>query len=107
MQNLADQPSKSFLQLLDEWSLDKGSINKRTITNPGYNKTRIVKGTTVIDILWYPINDMTHRNWYDVTINNMTNNGTFIGSIEELDRHIQTFKEILYLSEITTKSTSD
>jgi hypothetical protein len=68
------------------------------------NKTRLVAGTIILDIFWYPLSNELHRNWYTVKINSINNSARFIGKTEEFGKSMDIFQNILIIADITTKS---
>ena len=95
-----DNPSDTFHGLLDEFS--KGSIVsvfvKHHTIGPDCKKVRIICEHIVIDMYYYPIDEKTNRDWYDVHISSVKEDAHFIGSLNEFGKHIETFKKILSLA---------
>lgn len=113
-----NKPSEKFYNQLVLWNAvfcDKGITTAECIQlSPDCKHTRIIAGTVVMDIHWYPIGNATHcdrypitklihRDWYDVRINSMYEIVHFVGKCKEIGRN---FTDILKLAEITTKSTA-
>ena len=104
MQNQLEKPSETFCRLLEEWYQTDNQIIKRTIDGHQYKKTRVVKGTVVVDIFWYPLTDIMHRDWYDISISSINGDAKFIGSLNEFGNYAQIFGEILWLGGVTSTS---
>ncbi|MCJ7636219.1 MAG: hypothetical protein MUO21_01880 [Nitrososphaeraceae archaeon] len=102
-----NKPSEKFYNQLVRWNAafcEKGIMTVGCIQlSPDCKHTRIIAGTVVMDIHWYPITEIIHRDWYDVRINSMYEIVHFVGKCKEIGRN---FHDILNLAEITTKSTT-
>ncbi len=100
-----ETPSATFKQLLKEWIqsyIDSESFEKACYNlSDNCQKVRVVAKTIIIDIHWYPLDEHTHRNWYDVSINSIKNEAHFVGSSNELG---DDFRTIIGLTDITANS---
>lgn len=104
-QNSIDLPSQLFHQLMNELDKLVENFYLRNLRVPAqvdkdesgldYKKGRLVIGTMVVDIYWYPLPDGRIRDWYDVTISSIKNSAKFIGKFEEFGDSKKILENIL------------
>ena len=108
---MASNPSETFHRLLLKWEQELSLSNcplliTKIPLSPQCKNYKLKFECIAIDIFWYPIDDNTHRNWYDVRIITENIAESFIGTLEEFGRDMEIFKNILILADITTNSES-
>jgi len=97
-----DKPTDTFHKLLDEFITESDVYVKHHTIGPDCTKVRIICEQIVIDMYYYPIDEHENRDWYDVHISSVKEDAHFIGSLNEFGKHIETFKKILGLANIST-----
>lgn len=94
-----DKPDQTFHNLINQFDRaandDYVSGISKYELGPDCKKVRLVAGTVVIDIYWYPLSEKEHRDWYDVTISSVKESAHFTGKLDEFGESKKIFEEIL------------
>jgi hypothetical protein len=101
---MSDKPSDTFCQLLTDFDEDQ-QFRYHYVLGPDCRKVRCVSSNCiVIDLHWYPLNNQTHRDWYDITISSIKDVAHFTGSLEEFGPVKELLSQILRDANITILS---